>query len=84
MCLSFVCMYMCTYVCVCECVPVDVHSNATQSHNTLLMSVHKFTQDFVVACMMGTHARLGAYSPVLLLDPHLAVSIAQIIIADRW
>jgi hypothetical protein len=43
-----------------------------------------FTQDFVEAFMMGTHARLGAHSPVLLLDPYLAVSIAQIIIADRW
>jgi hypothetical protein len=43
-----------------------------------------FWQDFVMALMMGTHARLGAHSPVLLLDPCLAVSIAQIIIADRW
>ncbi len=42
------------------------------------------SQDFVEAFMMGTHARLGAHSPVLLLDPYLAVSIAQIIIADRW
>jgi hypothetical protein len=42
------------------------------------------TQGFVVALMMGTHARLGAHSPVLLLDPYLAVCIAQIIIADRW
>jgi hypothetical protein len=42
------------------------------------------TQDFVEAFMMGTHAHLGAHSPVLLLDPYLAVSIAQIIIADRW
>jgi len=42
------------------------------------------TQDFVMAFMMGTHARLGTHSPVLLLDPYLAVSIAQVIIADRW
>jgi hypothetical protein len=42
------------------------------------------SQDFVEAFMMGTHARLGAHSPVLLLDHDIAVSIAQIIIADKW
>ena len=41
-------------------------------------------QDFVEAFMMGTHARLGADSPVLLLDPLVAASIAQIIMADKW
>jgi hypothetical protein len=41
-------------------------------------------QGFVEAFMMGTHARLGAHSPVLLLDHDIAASIAQIIIADRW
>jgi hypothetical protein len=37
-----------------------------------------------MAFMMGTHARLGADSPVLLLDPYVAESIAKIIIADKW
>ena len=41
-------------------------------------------QDFVVAFMMGTHSRLGADSPVRLLDPLLAASIAKIIVADKW
>ncbi len=30
------------------------------------------------------HTRLGADSPVLLLDRDIAASIAQIIIADKW
>jgi hypothetical protein len=37
-----------------------------------------------MAFMMGTHQSLGAHSPVLLLDPDLVVSIAHIIIADKW
>ena len=41
-------------------------------------------QDFVVAFMMGTHSRLGAGSPLLLLDPYIAACIAQMIIADSW
>jgi hypothetical protein len=48
------------------------------------LTQYKSIQDFVEAFMMGTHSRLGANSPLLLLDPYLAVSIAQIIIADRW
>ncbi len=43
-----------------------------------------YIQDYVMALMMGTHSRLGADSPVLLLDPLVAESIAQIIIADKW
>jgi hypothetical protein len=54
-----------------------VHKKVTQTSCTS-------TQDFVEAFMMGTHARLGANSPVLLLNHDIAVSIAQIIIADRW
>ncbi len=46
--------------------------------------VHVHTQDYVMAFMMGTHSRLGADSPVLLLDPLVAASIAQIIIDDKW
>jgi hypothetical protein len=34
--------------------------------------------------MMGTHSRLGAGSPVLLLEAYVAASIAQIMIADKW
>jgi hypothetical protein len=34
--------------------------------------------------MMGMHARLGADSPVLLLDRDIAVSISRNIIADKW
>ncbi len=63
----------------------------SQSPNSLLYWAHKVTQTlyksiqgFVEAFMMGTHARLGAHSPVLLLDHDIAVSIAQIIMADRW
>ena len=41
-------------------------------------------QEFVLAFMMGTHSRLGARSPVLLLDAYVAASIAQIIVADKW
>ena len=41
-------------------------------------------QDFVLALMMGTHLRLGADSPVLLLDAYVAASIADTIMADRW
>jgi hypothetical protein len=46
--------------------------------------LHAYIQDFVEAFMMGTHSRLGANSPLLLLDHDIAASIAQIIIADRW
>jgi hypothetical protein len=41
-------------------------------------------QSFVLAFMMGTHSRLGAGSPVRLLDDLMAASIAQSIIPDRW
>ena len=37
-----------------------------------------------MAFMMGTHSRLGAGSPVLLLDHDIAASIAKSIVADRW
>ena len=43
-----------------------------------------YVQDFVVAFMMGTHSRLGADSPLRLLDHDVASSIARIMIADRW
>ncbi len=46
--------------------------------------VHTRVQDYVMALMMGTHARLGAHSRVLLLDRDVVVSIAHMIIADRW
>ncbi len=48
------------------------------------MYIYTYTQDYVMAFMMGTHSRLGADSPVLLLDPLVAACIAQIIIADKW
>ena len=41
-------------------------------------------QDFVVALMMGTHSRLGADSPLLLLGPYIAACIGQLFVADRW
>jgi hypothetical protein len=41
-------------------------------------------QDFVLAFMMGTCPRLGADSPVLLLDAYMAEMIAKIIVADKW
>ncbi len=46
--------------------------------------IHPYIQDYVMTFMMGTHPRLGADSPVLLLDHDIAVCIAQIIIADKW
>ncbi len=48
------------------------------------MYIYTYIQDYVMAFMMGTHSHLGADSPVLLLDPFVAVCIAQIIIADKW
>jgi hypothetical protein len=48
------------------------------------MYIFTYIQDYVMAFMMGTHSRLGADSPVLLLDPLVAASIAQFIIADKW
>ncbi len=42
------------------------------------------TQPFVLALMMGTHSRLGAGSPLRLLDDLIAASIAQSLIADSW
>ena len=41
-------------------------------------------QAWVVALMMGTHSRLGADSPLLLLDPYMAAHIVQIVIANKW
>ncbi len=66
-----------------------LHSLPTASYvpfigHKVAQTSYTSTQEFVEALMMGTHARLGAHSPVLLLDPDLAVSIAQMIIADRW
>ncbi len=52
--------------------------------NMCILYTYIHTQDFVVAFMMGTHSRLGADSPVLLLDPYIAASIAKIIAADKW
>jgi hypothetical protein len=53
-------------------------------HTCMHMYIYTYIQDYVMAFMMGTHSRLGADSPVLLLDPLVAASIAQIIIADKW
>ena len=41
-------------------------------------------QGFVLALVMGTHSRLGADSPVLLLHHDVVVSIADILMADIW
>ena len=41
-------------------------------------------QDWILAFMMGTHARLNADSPLQPLDDHLVASIAQMAMADRW
>ena len=94
-CIYLVCTCLCVrvYVCICKvglflCVQARiVHSRPSPSyvaHERVMQTSCKIIQGFVEAFMMGTHARLGAHSPVLLLDPYLAVSIAQIIIADRW
>ncbi len=53
-------------------------------HAYIFIHSHIYIQDYVTALMMGTHSRLGADSPVLLLDPLVAACIAQIIIADKW
>ncbi len=71
---AYVCMSVCMYIVV---------SIRYWAHK-VTQTQYKSIQGFVEAFMMGTHARLGAHSPVLQLDPYLAVSIAQIIIADRW
>jgi hypothetical protein len=63
-----VCVYIYIYICIYTCVYI----------------YYTYIQDYVMAFMMGTHARLGADSPVLLLDPLVAACIAQIIIADKW
>ncbi len=55
----------------------------TKPH-TLSLSDNTCPQEFVLAFMMGTHLRLGAGSPVLLLDAYVAASIAQIIVEDKW
>ncbi len=87
---AFVCMYVCMYA-YSGPVPVFKSKASSQSPQSLFDCAQNVTQtscksiqDFLIAFMMGTHARLGAHSPVLLLDPYLAVCIAQIIIADRW
>ncbi len=59
----------------------DVH---TYTFMRTYLYMHTYIQDYVMAFMMGTHSRLGADSPVLLLDPLVAACIAQIIIADKW
>jgi hypothetical protein len=46
--------------------------------------IETYFQDVVVAFMMGTHSRLGADSPLLLLDPYIAATIAQIFISTKW
>jgi hypothetical protein len=43
-----------------------------------------YTQEFVLAFMMGTHSRLGVNSALQLLDPLIIFSMAQSIIADKW
>ncbi len=53
-------------------------------HTCVQMYIYTYIQDYVMAFMMGTHSRLGADSPVLLLDPLVAACIGQIIIADKW
>jgi hypothetical protein len=90
---------LCVPACVCVCMYAYVewvflwvqarivHSLPSPSyvaHENVIQTSCKILQGFVEAFIMGTHARLGAHSPVVLLDPYLAVSIAQIIIADRW
>ena len=42
------------------------------------------SQDWIVAFMMGTHARLRVDSPLRLLDDHLVASIAHMAIDDKW
>jgi hypothetical protein len=54
------------------------------SDTLLLSDTLRVPQPFVLALMMGTHSRLGAGSPVRLLDDLMAASIAQSIIADSW
>ncbi len=73
----YVCMYVCMHVCI--------------HYVTLRVSVFKICspgirsrQEFIIALMMGMHARLGAESPLLLLDPFLVKNIADQVIADKW
>jgi hypothetical protein len=50
-----------------------------------VLSLLLLSQDRVLAFMMGTHSRLGADSPVLMFDAHLASTIAESVTsADRW
>ncbi len=63
----------------------DVLSRAyIHMHACTYFYILTYIQDYVMAFMMGTHSRLGADSPLLLLDRDIAVCIAQIIIADKW
>jgi hypothetical protein len=69
---------------------IDTHSTSMPkvlcTFQTLFPSSESYCllQPFVLAFMMGTHSRLGAGSPVWLLDDLMAASIAQSIIPDRW
>jgi len=72
--------YMYTYADLCD----GLHDGHAFSCIRTYTRAYTHIQDYVTAFMMGTHSRLGADSPVLLLDPLVAESIAQIIIADKW
>jgi hypothetical protein len=46
--------------------------------------IHTRIQGWILAFLMGSHARLGADSPVINLDPNTAEYIVNIIRADKW
>ncbi len=64
--------------------PVCLKCSAHFRHFSPSSESYCVLQPFVLAFMMGTHSRLGAGSPVLLLDDLMAASIAQSIIPDSW
>jgi hypothetical protein len=73
-----ICYYQ-THLHVCVC----VYLTYNVPHMILLCYVI-LPQSFLLAFMMGTHSRVGAGSPLQLVDPYIVASIAQSIIDDKW
>jgi hypothetical protein len=46
--------------------------------------IHAYKQEYVLALLMGTHARLGANSPVFMLNHQITWNISEIVKAQRW
>ena len=69
-----------------KCIHGYTHENL-KAHNVdpyIHMHAYAHIQDFILAFMMGTHERVGADSPVRLLDPHVSMVIAHTFSADKW